>query len=91
MEIDPDLTPKEEKKAIEYNEGITGINNKVNDGFIPTLNEWKEFLKEKSINSIELYNASLQFYKQLPPNPEKYYPNFTNFGYETGTLLKQRR
>ena len=31
MEIDPDLTPKEEIKAIEYNEGIAGINNK-NDG-----------------------------------------------------------
>jgi len=27
MEIDPDLTPKEEKKAIEYNEGIESINN----------------------------------------------------------------
>jgi len=92
MEIDPDLTPKEEKKAIEYDEGITGINNNKNDGFIPTLKEWRQFLKEKSINSIELYKSALQFYKQLPKDPEKYYSSFTNFYNEIGeTNIKTRR
>ena len=58
MEIDPDLTPKEEKKAIEYDEGITGINNKIDDGFIPKLkdlpNDIKEAIRYLGIGRLEI-------------------------------------
>lgn len=90
MEIDPDLTPKEEKKAVEYNEGTTGIYNLNEDGFISTKKEWQKFLKEKNIDSYEKYKSALQFYKQLPPDPEKVYNDFTNISYEGGWIKLRR-
>jgi predicted RNA methylase len=90
MEIDPDLTPKEEKKAVEYNQGTTSIYNLNENGFISTKEKWQKFLKEKNIDSYEKYKSALEFYKQLPPNPEEVYNNFNNISYEGGFLKKRR-
>lgn len=98
MEIDPDLTPLQEKNADNYEKGVGSIvaSNKTNEieldenGFIKNKKDWINFVKGKNITEWKQYRNALEFYSQLPENPEKFYSGFTNFLYELG-LAKTRR
>ena len=47
-------------------------------GLIRTKGEWKQFCKEKNIDSIQKYNDMCRLYNQLPIEPNEYYVGFTN-------------
>ena len=51
-------------------------------GLIQTKEEWKQFCKEKNIDSIQKYNEMCNIYNQLPIEPTEYFKEFTNINYE---------
>lgn len=88
MEIDPDLTPKEEKKAVEYDEGIGGIKN---DNYL-NFDDWLKFVRERNYRELPVYKNALEFYPQLPPDPDYYNEvSNSNFDYVVNSDIRKSR
>jgi superfamily II DNA or RNA helicase len=60
-------------------------------GLICTKGEWKQFCKEKNIDSIQKYNDMCRLYNQLPIEPNEYYIGFTSVLNELELNLRRRR
>jgi hypothetical protein len=60
-------------------------------GLICTKGEWKQFCKEKNIDSIQKYNEMCHEYKELPIEPNEYYIGFTSVLNELELNLRRRR
>lgn len=60
-------------------------------GLIQTKEEWKQFCKEKNIDSIQKYNEMCNIYNQLPIEPTEYFKGFTSILNELDIQLRRRR
>ena len=60
-------------------------------GLIQTKSEWKQFCKEKNIDSIQKYNEMCREYKELPIEPNEFYTGFTSILNELELNLRRRR
>ena len=100
LEIDPDLTPKEEKKAVEYNEGIGAIMEQKKE--IPkktkepkyfNFDDWLQFVRENDLRDLNKYEKFAKFYPQLPPDPN-YYNDIKNSSFDyivNDDIIRRRR
>jgi superfamily II DNA or RNA helicase len=60
-------------------------------GLVRTKDEWRQFCKEKNIDSVQNYNDMCKYYKELPIEPNEYYVGFTNMEDELELELELRR
>jgi hypothetical protein len=60
-------------------------------GLIQTKSEWKQFCKEKNIDSIQKYNEMCCKYKELPIEPNEFYSGFTSILNELELNLRRRK
>ena len=59
-------------------------------GILRTKDEWRQFCKEKNIDSVQNYNDMCKYYKELPIEPNEYYVGFTNMEDELELELRRR-
>ena len=59
-------------------------------GILRTKDEWRQFCKEKNIDSVQNYNDTCKYYNQLPIEPNEYYIGFTSILNELELNLRRR-